>query len=210
MSAAFSDAGTALHVPAQGIVAAPPVARRLDVWPQPVFVPESSPAPAWWLVGAHGGAGVSSLCASWLFAGDAMRAFPGAFAGETPFVVIVAREHQHGIDCAHDLITQHLSGFAGETTLVGLVTVAARPGKVPASLRQRLEVVAGLIGDRHWHVPWVEDWLTLRSEELPVWRPGDVVEKRRKQPPASECVPLAVAKIGDQIRSTIVDLLNTN
>ncbi|NKS02677.1 hypothetical protein GS528_17145 [Rhodococcus hoagii] len=103
--------------------------RLIDIWPQPVFVPDGAPAPAWWLGGAHGGAGVSSLAASWVFAGDAMGAFPGGFDEESPFVLVVAREHAQGIGRAHDLITQHLSGHGGPTTLVGLITVARASGQ---------------------------------------------------------------------------------
>lgn len=137
-----------------------------------------------------------------------MGAFPGGFAEESPFVLVVAREHAHGIGRAHDLITQHLSGHGGPSTIVGLITVAARPGKLAAPLRQRLEVVSGLVSDRHWRIPWIEDWISLTPHELPSWMPGDPIATGRKQPSAAQTVPRAVAATGEAIRSTIVNLLD--
>ncbi|NKS64809.1 hypothetical protein GS493_23485 [Rhodococcus hoagii] len=207
VTAARNSSGVESAYPAT-IISPPPADRLIDVWPQPVFVPDGAPAPAWWLVGAHGGAGVSSLSASWVFAGDAMGAFPGGFDEESPFVLVVAREHAQGIGRAHDLITQHLSGHGGPTTLVGLITVAAHPGKLAAPLRQRLEVVTGLVGDRHWRIPWIDEWISLTPDELPSWTPGDPIPTGRKQPPAAAVVPRAVAATGEAIRSSIVSLLN--
>src|SRR5881409_1836800 len=58
-------------------------------------------APLLWLVGTHGGAGVTSLATSISFAGDAERRWPGQIgsAGEvdSPFVVLVARTHMSGL-----------------------------------------------------------------------------------------------------------------
>lgn len=191
------------------LITPPPAARCIDVWPEPVITPHDRAVPSWWLVSAHGGAGVSMLTASWSIAGDSLGAFPAGFEEESPFVVIVARESAWGIARAHDLLTQHLSGHGGATTLVGLVTVAAAPGRLQTALRQRLEVVAGLVDDRHWRIPWIEAWIEMTPDELPFWTPGDPVATGRKREPPHRAVPREVADVAESIRTTIVSILHT-
>src|SRR3546814_19114624 len=74
---------------------------RISDWSSDVcssdLLPAGASAPSFWLVGAHGGAGASSLAALWPLAGDAHGCFPGGAAGESPFVVIVARESEVGL-----------------------------------------------------------------------------------------------------------------
>ncbi|MFV9460284.1 hypothetical protein ACNJ7E_43590 [Rhodococcus sp. NM-2] len=202
-----SDAAPALS--AHPLVEPPPPECQADIWPEPVYVPDDRRTPSWWLVGACGGAGVSMLTASWSIAGDTQRAFPGGLEEESPFVLVVAREHAAGIGQAHDLLTQHLSGYGGPTTLLGLVTVAAKPGKLAAPLRQRLEVVAGLVDDRHWRIPWIEQWISLTPSELPSWSPGDPIGTGRKREPPETTVPREVAAAGESIRATILQFLQT-
>ncbi|UGQ55381.1 hypothetical protein LRL17_30680 (plasmid) [Rhodococcus qingshengii] len=186
----------------------PPSADRLvEVWPEPVWVPEGERPPSWWLIGAHGGAGVSMLASSWSIAGDAMGAFPGGFEEESPFLVVVARESAWGLDRAHDLLTQHLSGYGGAGILLGLVTVAAHPGKIHPRLRQRREVIGGLVDDRLWRIPWIEDWISMTAAEVPVWTPATPISTGRKREPAAIAVPREVAEVGADIRATILDHL---
>jgi hypothetical protein len=193
-----------------GLITPPPAERCIDVWPEPVYAPADRAVPSWWLVGGHGGAGVSMLTASWSIAGDAMGAFPAGFEQESPFVVVVARESAWGITRAHDLLTQHLSGYGGATTLVGLVTVAASPSRLKSELRQRLEVVAGLVDDHHWRIPWIDTWNELTPDELPFWTPGDPIPTGRKREPPDRAVPREVADVADAIRTTIISILQTN
>lgn len=205
---AYDDAGDTAGRDS-GLITPPPPDRCIDIWPEPVITPHDQSVPSWWLVSAHGGAGVSMLTASWSIAGDSMGAFPAGFEEESPFVVVVARESAWGIARAHDLLTQHLSGRGGATTLIGLVTVAAAPGRLQTALRQRLEVVAGLVDDRHWRIPWIEAWIELTPAELPFWTPGDIVPTGRKREPPHRAVPREVADVAESIRTTIVSFLPT-
>ena len=206
MSAAWQQSA-AESVRRHTLIEPPPQDRWADVWPEPVHVPPGRRVPSWWIVGAHGGAGASMLTASWAVAGDAQRAFPGALGGESPFVVVVARESADGIGRAHDLLTQHGSGYAGPSIVVGLVTVAATPAKPSSELRHRLGVVAGLVDDRHWRIPWIPAWIALTPDDLPTWMPGDPVPTGRKHPPAHTAVPRDVAQVGEAIRDAIVAML---
>ncbi|MBJ8342907.1 hypothetical protein JGU71_28855 [Antrihabitans sp. YC3-6] len=189
------------------LVQPPPPERRLGVWPEPVWTSRQHPPPLWWLIGAHGGAGVTMLEASWAPAADALGAFPGAHAGESPFMVIVARESATGLSRAHDLLTQHLAGVGGPAQLVGLVTVAAAPGRSAPQLRRRREVIAGLIEDRCWHIPWIDGWIGVTADEVPAWTPTSLISTTRRREPVTTVVPREVAEVGVDIRHTITNLL---
>ncbi len=64
----------------------------VDARIEPYTVP--TPGPAVWLLGAHGGSGVSTLAQYWDFADDAQRQWPCGNAREieSPYAVVVCRE----------------------------------------------------------------------------------------------------------------------
>ncbi|GAA5054185.1 hypothetical protein [Nocardia callitridis] len=180
-------------------VVAPPESRRARIWDRPV--PGIGRAPLVWMLGVHGGAGASTLAHVLAPAADSGRRWPGVFDRESPFVVLVARETIAGLTRAHDLLRQHLSGFAGPADVLGLVTVAARPGRMPAEIRRYREVVGSLAGPV-WQVPWYEEWMLVEPENLPVWTPGDQApQKKRKIDPLDE-VPPEVMSLGVDIVAT--------
>ena len=116
------------------------------------------------LLGAHGGAGVTSLLRAGLdqVATDADRRWPQ----EGP-VVLVARTSTSGLEWARDLARQHASSLQGDVELLGLVLVADAPGRVPRRTAGLRDLVAGAF-PRAWHVPWLEEWrLAASSEPLP-------------------------------------------
>jgi len=155
-----------------------------------------------WLLGAHGGAGVSTLERVWAPAADCRHGWPAA--EHVPFVVIVTRMHATGLDAAHRLITQHQSGKAGACTLLGLVTVAAAPGKPDVSLTRRREVVAAAAGNA-WHVGWVPELLSADPASLARWTPDyRAPETRRFARPLSvtEAVPPDLADVAAAVFDT--------
>ncbi|MFE9576433.1 hypothetical protein ACFYO1_08635 [Nocardia sp. NPDC006044] len=177
-------------------VVAPPESRRAPIWDRPV--PGVGRAPLVWVMGVHGGAGASSLAHVLAPAADSSRRWPGVYDRESPFVVLVARETIAGLTRAHDLLRQHHSGFAGSCEVLGLITVAARPGRLPAEIRRYRDVVGSLAGQL-WQVPWYEEWTLVEPEKLPVWAPGDPLPpKKRKIDPLEE-VPLDVRELGADI-----------
>jgi hypothetical protein len=134
--------------PAPGLVTPPAPHRRL-----PLNRPGTERGEEVWLLGAHGGAGVSSLLLAGVPAQDARRAWP---AGRR--VLLVARTSAAGLRSARDAARQYASGTSGVgCRLLGLVLVADAPGRLPASLAAFADLVAGAFA-RLYEVPWLEEW----------------------------------------------------
>jgi len=162
---------TAVDLSAESI-AAPVVQRRgpsapqggvdeLDAVDRLPRRPASALALAWWL-GAHGGAGESTL-AEWLPGSrPADHRWPTAPAGPvdpaggapSP-VVLVCRSHARGLQAAQKALTDWASGAVPGVELLGLVVVADAPGRLPKPLRDLARLVGGG-APRVWHLPWIE------------------------------------------------------
>ena len=119
----------------------------------------------WWLLGTHGGAGVTSLIRSGVAGCDAGRMWPATAAA----VVTAARRTAYGLEWARDAARQHASGGVPDgVVLAGLVVVADAPGRVPRRIARFLDLVAAAY-PRVWEIPWVEEWrLAGHSEPLPL------------------------------------------
>ncbi|WP_231390425.1 DUF6668 family protein [Nocardia sp. CNY236] len=157
-------------------VVAPPPAQRAAVWDRPVPVPHNAipggAPPLVWLLGAHGGAGATTLQRLLAPAAECHRRWPAPAERESPYVVVVARAAVVGLSAADALLRQHHAGLAGDSTVVGLVTVAARPGRLPAQIRRDRALYSGLV-EHVWHVDWHEAWMLSGHDALPVWSPGE-------------------------------------
>lgn len=190
------------HLPAGSAgVVAPPENRRAPIWERPV--PGAGRAPLVWLLGVHGGAGASTLAHVLAPAADSHRRWPGCFERESPFVVLVARETISGLARAHDLLRQHRAGLAGSCEVLGMVTVAARPGRIPVEIRRYRDVVGSLAG-AVWQLPWYEEWTLVEPDQLPVWSPGDPPPQQRKR---KVDVLAAIPHEVDQLGAGIVGLI---
>ena len=184
--------------PVPGWLAVPSKDRSAPIWDAPVPRP-SGPDPVIWLLGAHGGAGVSTLESVWAPAADSRRGWPAADAA--PFVVVVARMHAAGLDAAQQLCVQHRRDEVGGCELLGLVTVAATPGKPAVSLSRRREIVAAAAG-ASWHIDWVPELLACEPTELAQWTPDYTPPpaKRFARPLApTDAVPGSVAAAAAEI-----------
>ncbi|APA99853.1 hypothetical protein [Nocardia seriolae] len=160
----------------------------------PTPEPAVSPVPMWhravpnrperpplvWLVGVHGGAGVSSLAASLSWAGDAGQRWPAriglAADMDSPLVVLVGRSHLHGVNALHRALLAHQArGTPVGSQVVGVLTVAdaARPLPIPvAQRREEMEGLALALGARTWRLGWLEQWRSLEPYELAAWDPA--------------------------------------
>lgn len=121
----------------------------------PVAPPHPGLDQAWWWLGAHGGAGVSTLERAVPGGLDAGRAWP--LSSRPQRVVLVARSGANGIRAAQHAAQQWASGTVAGVELLGLVVVADAPGRRPARLRDMVRLVSGAV-PRLWEIPWVEQW----------------------------------------------------
>jgi hypothetical protein len=122
--------------------------------------------PAYWWVGCHGGAGVTTLTTAIAgqSAADARGHWPAPQRPDLARVVLVARTHFHGLSMAQLVGRQWASGIVPEgTEVLGLVLVADAPGKLPRPLRELAQLVSGGF-PRVWEIPWIEE---LRRGEAP-------------------------------------------
>lgn len=113
-------------------------------------------AELWWL-GAHGGAGESSLAALVPEWPSASHGWPRTPGGAPSRVVVTARSNARGLRAAQLAATQWAAGLVPHVQLVGLVVVADAPGRLPRPLRELAQLVAGGF-PRTWSVPWIEAW----------------------------------------------------
>ena len=147
-------------------------------------------AAVWW-VGAHGGAGESTL--EELFSGSraAEHAWPIHAAGQPPaHVVVVARTNAHGLKAAQRAVREWAAGDV-PVLLLGLVLIADAPGRLPHALRQLADLIAGGV-PAAWSLPWIE-----------AWRIGD--------PPGPANAPKAVGRLlGDLQAMTATASVNAN
>lgn len=110
-----------------------------------------------WLVGAHGGAGESTLTE--LVAGSASAAHAWPIPAEderAPRVLLLARTNAHGLQAAQRALSEWAAGGL-PIDLLGLALVADAPGRLPKALRELCELVAGG-APRVWQLPWVDGW----------------------------------------------------
>jgi hypothetical protein len=112
-----------------------------------------------WIVGAHGGAGESSVADlddRWTAAGHAWPV--PVWPEQACACVLVARTNAHGLTAAQAALTQWAaSDPAAGTTLLGLVLIADAPGRLPKPLRDLAAHVRGG-APRTWQLPWLEGW----------------------------------------------------
>ena len=119
--------------------------------------PQSASA-SLWFVGAHGGAGESTLAAldpRWAPAEHAWPELPG---GGPAVCLLVARTNVSGLLAAQNALTQWAgSGCGPSAQCAGLILLADAPGKTPAPINDLIRHVAGG-APRLWRVGWVESW----------------------------------------------------
>ena len=206
MTAAMKERRSSSEAALAAGVVPPPESRRAPIWDRPV--PGGGRAPLVWLLGVHGGAGATTLSHVLAPTADSYRRWPGVFERESPFVVLVARETIAGLTRAHDLLRQHHAGLAGSCEVLGLITVAARPGRLPAEIRRYRDVVGSLAG-QVWQQPWHEEWTLVEADQLPMWSPGDPVpEQRKRKPDPLEEITPDVRELGVGIVAAVQDALD--
>jgi hypothetical protein len=123
----------------------------------------------WW-VGAHGGAGETTLAQLVPGSRAAGHAWPqltvpaedGALAPTK--VVLTARSNVSGLTAAQRAATEWAAGGVAGVELLGLVIIADAPGRLPRPLKDLTALVAGGV-PRVWHLPWSEAWRVGEVEQ---------------------------------------------
>ena len=163
-------------------------------------IPADRPGPAVWLLGAHGGAGVSTLAHYLSFTGDCERQWPRGndIENESPYVVMVARETDDGLKKAHERLIQHREENL-DCELLGLITVAHSP-TLDKSVRQYREVVESATA-AHWRIDWHRFLPAASLPALPRWHPLDGVPEQTRG--ARGAVPKDVIDAGVGIVTAI-------
>ncbi|MEY8564614.1 hypothetical protein AALA48_07705 [Bifidobacterium pseudolongum] len=108
-----------------------------------------------WLVGAHGGAGCTTVYMSdrGLYA-DAGRALPVSMDPSRPaHVVLCARGTGRGLQALRDLLAWWHAGGMGATRLLG-VAVTAPCRRTPRALRRGTDLI-GSAAPALWRLPWI-------------------------------------------------------
>jgi len=168
-----------LGEPHKDVFTPPPAERQLPMRQTSVA---ASSEPSWLFVAAHGGSGARLLAQlSWQpyeaaldaavqgetvdewpgYGMCAGRAWPDPELEPTAAVVVVCRTTMRGLAWARDLAAQYLSGQAPERLqLLGLVTIADVPGRLPPTITASRGLVAGAY-TQHWAVPYVPEYRLL-------------------------------------------------
>jgi hypothetical protein len=142
--------------PQQGITA--PAAPALTTYPVT--------AGGLFVIGAHGGAGETTI-AAWTGGRATDRRWPVSATWSTPDnrprpdgrgvdVVLVARTHARGLSAARDVLTQWAAGGLPPNQLRGLVLIPDAPGRLPTQLAERAHLIAGG-APRAWLLPWLDE-----------------------------------------------------
>ena len=153
--------------------------------------------PCWFFVAAHGGSGANLLAKfSWQpyeagvkaakeagerpgelppFGLAVGRVWPNPTLEPTGIAIVVCQTTMRGLAWARDLAAQYLSGRTPPGThLLGVVTVADQPGRLPQPINAAKNLLAGAYLHT-WHVPYVPEYrlLTgLAKEDCPPIHPG--------------------------------------
>ncbi|MDQ6783261.1 MAG: hypothetical protein M3063_07450 [Actinomycetota bacterium] len=147
----------------------------------------------WWPL--HGGAGVSTLAQ--LDPRGAVSG-PGKFSPDE-WMVVVCRTTALGLLSAKKFASE---AWPGASKVVGLVTVADTPGRLPTGLRQLRRHAEG--GYRYaWHLPWIEPWrcgepVMLQTAPRAVRGVIDQIGKRVSTADEGGLVPIVAATPGPQ------------
>ncbi len=111
----------------------------------------------WW-VGAHGGAGESTLERLLPGSRAADHAWPiSADPARPASALLVARTSYAGLTAAQRGLRDWASG-AVPATLIGLVLLADAPGRLPRELRGLVDLVDGAAPGKTRLLPWQADW----------------------------------------------------
>ncbi|KZM71619.1 hypothetical protein [Nocardia terpenica] len=189
------------------LVVAPKVTDRAPVRMESADAAGQSPA-EWVVMGAHGGAGASTLARWWPQAADTQGAWPGC-PDSTQLVVLTARMCMPGLVAAATRLREwHAQLTPTGVVVVGLVLIPARPGRIPAPVRRFREIVAPLVAGAVYSIGWYDDLLALERRQLAPCEPDTPSEPRRRTD-LTAAAPREVGRVAARISESIAELQTT-
>ncbi|MCU1641737.1 MAG: hypothetical protein JWN03_2012 [Nocardia sp.] len=158
--------------------------------------------PLFAVLGAHGGAGTSTLARWWAHSADTGLAWPSSVR-TTQRVIVAARDCIPGLTAAADRLREWHGGLApGGIEVLGLVVTPARPGKVPSAVRRYRQIVADLVEGAIWSIQWHDELIVCELNELAQYTPNDPPPPRRRTT-LSNAVPIDVHRAGAAITARV-------
>ncbi|MEU3010132.1 hypothetical protein [Nocardia asteroides] len=158
------------------------------------------------IVGAHGGAGTSTLARWWAPAADCEQRWP-ASPDTTQRVVIAARLCLPGLIACADRLREWIFGAApAGVEVIGVVLAAARPGAVPAAVRRYRATIADLT-ELVWEIGWHNELVERELGELAQFTPFTPAPPRRSG--LTEAVPADVHRAGSELIAALATSLKT-
>ncbi|MFF7941622.1 hypothetical protein ACFZC5_18065 [Nocardia gamkensis] len=158
--------------------------------------------PLFAVLGAHGGAGTSTLARWWAPAADTGLAWPASPA-TTQQVVVAARLCMPGLTAAADRLREWHAGLAPDGVhVIGLVLTAVRPGRVPVVVRRYRSVVAELV-EHIYEIAWHDELLSCELTDLAQYVPFDPPSSRRSR--LTEAVPPDVHRAATEITTHLAE-----
>nr|WP_324191941.1 hypothetical protein [Nocardia brasiliensis] len=152
------------------------------------------------MLGAHGGAGTSTLARWWAPAADSGLAWP-ACPRTTQRVLIAARLCIPGLTAAAERLREwHGGGAPDGVAVIGLVLTPTRPGSVPPPVRRYRSVVAEL-AEQIYDIGWHDELLVCELSELVQYNPLTPAPPVRRRSRLTETVPPDVFRAGADIVS---------
>ncbi len=157
-----SETGTSVAtVIPTGATAPQPAVTGVDRADRLAEVTVTDGAPVW-VVGAHGGAGESTVAD---LLGGVATAHRWPRRVDPAPVLLVARTHATGLRRAQLAMRSWAAGQTPAVRLLGLLLVADAPGRLPKQLEHTAQTLGG--GVPHvWRMPWVEDLRVLPAAEI--------------------------------------------
>src|SRR5947207_1903889 len=121
-----------------------------------------SAAPTVSCVGAHGGAGATTLAKA-LGAADLGCRWPVTARGDSGHVLLVARTHAAGLQAAGRVLNSVEKHRRPDVRVIALVLVADAPGRVPRQLSQRIRLLKSAF--KTFEIPWIPSWRVGKQAE---------------------------------------------
>lgn len=157
--------------------------------------------PLVWLVAAHGGAGVSTLCQWWDFVGDAGRMWPDK--DTYPAACLVAKATMESLGACDKQVRSVVAG-ATACLFLGVVIVDPLP-KLPRRVQHRVSSLVATVeyaGGRVWRIPYCAGLVEVVIADLPTWSLSSCPpagKLRRWRGDVTCDIPDVVARVGFEI-----------